>query len=162
MASKNNNPTPGSSARSLDEKNRVTVPSAWRAAFPEDAEFLVIPQTGGYLAVLAPEPARQLNEKLGRIRMGDTEGQFQKARFLAKTLSFRFDTQGRMPSLSEPLLRHAGLKGERDDLMLVNMTTQFNLYSHAKWEEINRPSSDEDLQSLFDKIDPPDGENPEN
>ncbi len=90
-----------------------------------------------------------------KVPMGNRAAQIQKALFAAKTVKFRFDGQGRLP-LNEPLLRHAGLAGQKDELVLVRMGNQLNLYSKPRWEELNQVEEDlGGFLGLLDTIESP-------
>ena len=44
----------GSYRHNLDDKGRLTIPSAWRAAHAEGEQFLAVPNPGGYISLLPP------------------------------------------------------------------------------------------------------------
>ena len=47
----------------LDDKGRVTIPSAWRAAHPDGDVFLATPHPDGYVAVLPPAEVEKLHAR---------------------------------------------------------------------------------------------------
>src|SRR5271154_4442806 len=109
----------------LDEKGRVTIPSAWRAAHAEDAVFLATPHPDGYLAVLPPSEVEKLHAKIALMALSDGAGQDFASRFFAQTQSFSFDKQGRVGLTAELLEKAGGAK----EAVLVGSLTKFNLYS---------------------------------
>ena len=48
----------------LDEKGRLTIPSAWRYAHEESDTFLATPHPDGYVAVLPPSEVEKLHAKI--------------------------------------------------------------------------------------------------
>jgi MraZ protein len=134
----------GTYRRSLDDKNRVTVPSSWRVSSDEETVYWATPSPDGFVTVMPPERAKGLREKLAAVPLGDKLAQRAKARFMARTLSFTFDKQGRMP-LNHALLEHAGLLDAKAEVVLVGMSDSFNLYSTTRWAEIDREDESTDL-----------------
>ena len=110
----------------LDEKGRLTIPSQWRPETDgEDNAFLALPSPDGYVAVYPPKMARQLEERISQISLGDTEGQKAVETLMAMAHSFTCDKQGRI-NLNEKLIRHAGLsKGA----VLLGKLSTFSIYS---------------------------------
>lgn len=130
---------------SLDDKNRVTIPSSWRAAHANGDVFLATPHQKGYIAVLPPAEVDKLREKISQAPLSDTAAQDFAARFFAKTQGVWFDSQGRMMFNAE-LLKHAGISGE---VVLVGTLTKFNVYSPERWREVEeRTSAESDLDIM--------------
>ncbi len=118
----------------LDDKNRLTIPSAWRYAHGSDDAFLATPHPDGYIAVLPPAEVDKLRAKIAGIALSDGAGQDFAARFFAQTQSLWFDKSGRM-NLSGELLTHSNITKEA---VLVGVLTRFNIYSpqcYIKLEE---------------------------
>src|SRR5271154_5149718 len=132
----------------LDEKGRVTIPSAWRAAHAEDAVFLATPHPDGYLAVLPPSEMEKLHAKIAQMALSDGAGQDFVARFFAQTQSFTFDKQGRV-GLNADLLRHAGIAREA---VLVGSLTKFNLYSPARWEKVQSRTAGDNFGDIMRRL----------
>ena len=57
----------------LDDKGRLTVPSAWRAAHAETDTFLATPHPDGYIAVLPPSEVVKLHEKISAMKLSAAE-----------------------------------------------------------------------------------------
>jgi MraZ protein len=121
----------GSFRHTLDDKNRLTIPSAWRAAHAEGDTFLIVP-LDGFLSVLPPVEAQKLYERVAEKALSDSEAQEVAADFFAKTLAFSFDKSGRV-TLTPELLAHAGIA---KDAVLVGSLNKFNLYSPSHWDRV--------------------------
>jgi len=132
----------------LDDKGRITVPSAWRSAHAEGDTFLATPHPEGYVAVLPPPEVEKLHAKISEIQLSDSAGQDFAARFFAQTQAFSFDKQGRV-SLDDELLRHAGIG---KDALLVGALTKFNLYAPARWGKVEARTSGENFGDLMRRL----------
>jgi MraZ protein len=115
----------------MDDKNRLTIPSAWRAAHAENDEFLVVPLEG-FLCVLPPEEMAKLYEKVAAKSLSDSEAQEAAAAFFSTTLAFKFDKSGRV-MLTPELCAHAGIG---KDVVLSGSMNKFNLYSPEEWTRV--------------------------
>ncbi|MCC5023565.1 MAG: mraZ [Candidatus Synoicihabitans palmerolidicus] len=141
----------GKFRHNLDDKNRVTVPSAWRNLFEKGTTFLAIPNPGGYVTVLPPVEANKLYEKFAEVPLSDTEAQDEVSAFMANTQAFSFDSQGRI-ALMESLFEHANLKGPKEEVVLVGGFNKFNIYSPERWaiaEQKSTPSSQGNVMRRF-------------
>jgi len=116
----------------LDDKNRLTIPSAWRSAHGESDTFLATPHPDGYVAVLPPVEVEKLHAKIAAMALSDRDAQDVAARFFAATHAFTFDKQGRI-GLTDELRKHAGID---KDAVLVGSLTKFNLYSPDRWNRV--------------------------
>jgi MraZ protein len=132
----------------LDEKNRLTIPSAWRGAHEESDTFLATPHPDGYIAVLPPAEVEKLYEKVAQKALTDRDAQDAFARFFAQTLSFNFDKQGRF-GLAPELLAHADI---RKDAVLVGSLTKFAIWAPARWKTLETRTSGEHLGDLMRRI----------
>jgi MraZ protein len=121
---------------SLDDKNRLTIPSAWRAAHAESGQFLVVPLEG-FLSVLPPEEALKLHEKVSAKSLSDAEAQQEIAVFFSEALAFNFDKSGRV-MLTPELCTRAGIGKE---VVLTGAGNKFNLYSPEEWTRVQAASS---------------------
>ena len=92
----------------LDDKNRLTIPSLWRWVHTDEETFLAIPHPDGYIAVLPPARVDKLLAQIGEMKLSDRDAQAVKAKIFSEALSFTFDKQGRF-GVSPDLLRHAGI-----------------------------------------------------
>jgi len=132
----------------LDDKGRITIPSAWRATHAEDDAFLATPHPDGYIAVLPPAEVEKLHAKIAQIALSDGSGQDFAARFFAQTQSFSFDKQGRV-GLDAGLLAHAGIA---KDGVLVGAMSKFNLYAPARWAKVETRTSGENFGDLMRRL----------
>jgi MraZ protein len=133
---------------SLDDKNRVTIPSSWRSAHSPEAQFLATPHPEGYLAVLPPDEIEKLRAKIAQVALSDGAGQDFIARFFAQTQAFGFDKQGRV-MLNADLLAHAGIGR---DAVLVGSGTKFNVYSPERWGRVEQRTAGENFGDLMRRI----------
>jgi MraZ protein len=133
----------------LDDKGRLTIPSAWRYAHEESDTFLATPHPDGYIAVLPPAEIAKLETKIAAMKLSDAAAQKFAAKFFAKTQSFSFDKAGRI-GLSEDLLKHAGLD---TDAVLVGSLTKFNIYTPARWAKEDAATEGESFGDLMRKFD---------
>jgi MraZ protein len=125
---------------SLDDRNRITIPSAWRFAHDVDDVLLAVPQNGKngkYIAVLPPAEAAKLRAKIELVALSDDDGQEFIANFFSQTQQLWFDKAGRI-SINAELLLHAGIKGgeKGGEAVLVGGLTKFNIYTPACWTEV--------------------------
>jgi transcriptional regulator MraZ len=132
----------------LDDKGRLTIPSAWRGAHENDEVFLATPHPDGYVAVLPPAEVEKLHVKIAQMALGDGEAQDFSARFFSQTQSFSFDKHGRV-LLDPGLLKHAGIT---KNAILVGTLTKFNLYSPARWEKVEARTAGENFGDLMRRL----------
>lgn len=132
----------------LDDKSRLTIPSAWRYAHGEDDAFLATPHPDGYIAVLPPDEVEKLRAKIAQVALSDGAGQDFAARFFAQTQQFWFDKHGRI-GLEGALLQHAGLE---KDAVLVGSLTKFNIYSPSRWEKVEARTAGENFGDLMRRM----------
>ena len=132
----------------LDDKNRLTIPSAWRWAHDAKDSFLATPHPDGYIAVLPPQEVEKLYAKISAMALTDRNAQDVAARFFSSTHAVTFDKQGRI-SLTEELIQHAGIQGEA---VLVGSLTKFNIYSNAHWKQVQERTNGEGLGDLMRQL----------
>lgn len=132
----------------LDDKFRLTIPSAWRGAHADGDTFLATPHPDGYIAVLPPVEVEKLHAKIAQIALSDGSGQDFAARFFAQTQSFSFDKAGRI-GLEDALLAHAGI--ERD-AVLVGSLTKFNIYAPARWAKVEARTAGENFGDIMRRL----------
>lgn len=133
----------------LDDKDRFTIPSAWRAAHAEGDTFLATPHPDGYIAVLPPAEVEKLHVKISEMKLSDAAAQAFTARFFSQTQSFSFDKSGRV-GLTAELLKHAGLD---EEAVLVGSLTKFNIYSPARWAKEEERTAGENFGDLMRRLD---------
>ena len=133
----------------LDDKGRLTIPSAWRYAHAEEDTFLATPHPDGYIAVLPPTEVEKLHAKFSELKLSDAAAQAFAARFFSQTQSFSFDKAGRIGLASE-LLGHARIE---KDAVLVGSLTKFNIYSPARWQQEEARTAGENFGDLMRRLD---------
>lgn len=132
----------------MDDKNRVTIPSAWRAAHVDGDAFLATPHPDGYIAVLPPVEVEKLHAKISQIALSDGPGQDFAAKFFSQTQSLTFDSQGRV-MLAESLLKHAGID---KNAVLVGTLSKFNIYSQDRWAAVEQRTSSETAAEIMRRM----------
>lgn len=137
---------------SLDDRNRITIPSAWRFAHDADDVLLAVPQNGkngNYIAVLPPAEAAKLRAKIEAVALSDEAGQDFIATFFSQTQQLWFDKAGRI-SLNADLLAHAGIKSgdEAGMAVLVGGMSKFNVYNPACWKETQASAAKEKGETM--------------
>ena len=133
----------------LDDKGRLTIPSAWRHAHAAEEKFLATPHPDGYIAVLPPKEVDVLHAKISALKMSNAKAQAFAARFFSQTQDFSFDKAGRI-SLPAELLKHAGIEKEA---VLVGTLTKFNIYTPARWQQEEARASGEQFGDLMRELD---------
>jgi MraZ protein len=139
----------GKFTHTLDDRGRLTIPSAWRGAHEEADTFLATPHPDGYIAVLPPSEVEKLHEKISAMKLSDRAAQAFAARFFSQTQSFSFDKAGRV-MLTPELLAHAGING---DAVLVGSLTKFSIYNPARWEQEQARTQGENFGDLMRQLD---------
>lgn len=133
----------------LDDKGRLTIPSAWRAAHAEADVFLATPHPDGYVAILPPSEVDKLHDKISAMKLSDAAAQAFTAKFFSQTQSFSFDKSGRI-GLGADLLKHAGIE---KDAVLVGSLTKFNIYNPARWQQEEARTAGENFGDLMRRLD---------
>lgn len=133
----------------LDDKARLTIPSAWRYAHAEDDTFLATPHPDGYVAVLPPAEVEMLRGKIAAMKLSDSAAQAFAARFFSQTQAIYFDKAGRV-SLNPDLLAHAGIE---KDAVLVGSLTKFNIYNPERWRQEQTRTAGENFGDLMRRLD---------
>ena len=116
--------------RSLDDKGRLTLPSAWRSAHDESDTFLAV-SIAGHLTVLPPDEVEKVRGQIKALKLKDTATQAAATKFFSEAQTFSFDKAGRV-MLDTPLLEQAGITG---DVVLAGSLTKFNIFSPARWKQ---------------------------
>ena len=132
----------------LDDKNRLTIPSLWRWVHTDTETFLAIPHPDAYIAVLLPARVAKLLAQVSEMKLSDRDAQAVKARIFSDALSFTFDKQGRF-GVNADLLRHAGIA---KDAVLSGMGDTFNILSPSRWTEMARATAGENFGDLMRRI----------
>jgi len=132
----------------LDDKNRLTIPSVWRWVHTDTESFLAMPHPDGYIAVLPPARVEKMLAQVSEMKLSDREAQAVKARIFSEALTFTFDKQGRF-GVSADLLKHAGIV---KDAVLSGMGDTFNILSPARDGEMKRATAGENFGDMMRRI----------
>ena len=130
---------------SLDDKNRLTIPSGWRVTHSEDDEFVALPHPDGYIAVLPPSEVDRLYEKAAAKNLSDSEAQDVLTQLFAHAQTLRFDKQGRI-GLTPDLLAHAGIA---KDAVLAGSLSKFAIWSPERWDVKGRRMDSQTYRDLM-------------
>jgi MraZ protein len=134
---------------SLDDKGRLTIPSAWRYTHEEADTFLATPHPDGYIAVLPPGEVDKMHAKFSELKLSDSAAQAFAARFFSEAQTLSFDKAGRI-GLASQLLEHAKIEKET---VLVGSLTKFNIYSPTRWEQEKARTSGDNYGDLMRRFD---------
>ncbi len=123
----------------LDDKGRLTIPSAWRPKELNGDEnvFLALPSLDGYVTVYPPKMITQLEERISQVSLGDAEGQAAIEQLMSMAHSFSCDKQGRI-NLNDELIEHAGI--DKSAVLLGKVST-FSIYSESTYEALRGQST---------------------
>ena len=128
MDTRNKNFYAGEFRHSIDEKNRITIPSRWRRRDTE--EFIILPEaTHQFLLVMSPEEFSRMSaaaEADPNVSARDRRVFFRQLH--ARAQHGAADKQGRLV-LPEELCKKVGLKGE---VVLVGGRGRFEIWNLQK------------------------------
>jgi MraZ protein len=120
----------GEFRHSIDEKNRVTIPSRWRRG--ETEEFVILPDANDqFMVVMSPEEFSRMNatvETEANVSARDRRVFFRQLH--ARAQHGAADKQGRL-LLPEELCKKLGLKGE---VALVGGRGRFEIWNLSRWK----------------------------
>lgn len=124
----------GEFRHSIDEKNRITIPSRWRRDGAE--EFVILPEANDqFLLVMPPEEFSRMSaaiENDGNVSPRDRRVFFRQLH--ARAQHGAADRQGRLV-LPEELCQRAGLKGE---VALVGGRGRFEIWNLGRWKRAHQ------------------------
>jgi MraZ protein len=119
----------GQFRHSIDDKNRITIPSPWRATKGQD--FILLPEPNlQFLLVMSPPEF----ERMSALAESSNNVSARDRRIFARQLHSRAkhgasDRQGRLV-LPEDLCKQLGLKGE---VALVGGRGRFEIWNLPRW-----------------------------
>ncbi|HEY2569007.1 MAG TPA: hypothetical protein VGI25_06785 [Candidatus Udaeobacter sp.] len=123
----------GEFRHSIDEKNRITIPSRWRQDKAE--EFILLPEaTHQFLLVMSPQEFA----RMGSVAETNQAVSARDRRIFLRHLHSRAqhagaDRQGRLV-LPEELCRRIGLK---DEVALVGNRGRFEIWNLQRWKRVH-------------------------
>ncbi|MEY2519579.1 MAG: transcriptional regulator MraZ [Verrucomicrobiota bacterium] len=120
----------GEFRHSIDEKNRITIPSWWRGDKAE--EFIILPEPQGqFLLVMSPkEFARMSAQAEANTTLSARDRRVFSRQVHSRAEHGSSDKQGRLV-LPEAHCRELGLKGE---VALVGGHGRFEIWNLQKWK----------------------------
>ena len=124
----------GEFRHSLDEKNRITIPSRWRRAEGED--FIILPEAQeAFLLVMSHEAfARMSAGAESNPEVAPRERRIFLRHLHARAGHASTDKQGRLV-LPDDICKLLDLKGE---VTLVGGRGRFEIWNSNKWEQAHR------------------------
>jgi MraZ protein len=120
----------GEFRHSIDEKNRITIPSRWRRAEGED--LIILPEAEHqYLLVMSPEEfARMSMQAEAEASVSARDRRVFLRQLHSRAQHGASDKQGRLV-LPEELCKQLGLKGE---VALVGGRGRFEIWNLQRWK----------------------------
>jgi transcriptional regulator MraZ len=120
----------GEFRHSIDEKNRITIPSRWRRAEGED--LIILPEAEHqYLLVMSPEEfARMSVQAEAEASVSARDRRVFLRQLHSRAQHGASDKQGRLV-LPEELCKQLGLKGE---VALVGGRGRFEIWNLQRWK----------------------------
>lgn len=120
----------GEFRHSIDEKNRITIPSWWRGDGAQD--FIILPEPQGqFLLVMSPEEfARMSAQAEANSTLSARDRRVFSRQLHSRAEHGSSDKQGRLV-LPEAHCRELGLKGE---VALVGGRGRFEIWNLQKWK----------------------------
>jgi MraZ protein len=120
----------GEFRHSIDEKNRITIPSRWRGDKAE--EFLILPEPQGqFLLVMSPEEfARMSAQAEANSTLSARDRRVFSRQLHSRAEHGSSDKHGRLV-LPEAHCRELGLKGE---VALVGGRGRFEIWNSQNWK----------------------------
>jgi MraZ protein len=126
----------GTFERSMDAKNRVTVPAAWLDGGPGDFHALASP-AGDFLIVMPPSEFDAMEERIKASGVTPQEQRKAIRQFYGQARTVAADSQGRI-LLPEEQCSQAGLGG---DVVLVGGKSRFEIWSAERWSAVREEES---------------------
>ena len=125
-------PLTGTFHRSVDQKQRITIPKDLRTALAKSAEgaYYVAPGTDGCLAIYDESSFLRVADRLDEAPPGQRDVRAFGRLFYARAHRVEIDRQGRL-RIPAPLAELADLK---KDAVLVGVGDHMELWNSEKWE----------------------------
>lgn len=136
----------GQHQRSLDSKNRLTIPSKWRFDGDTEDVFLAFPDpSSGAIHVLPPSRVQKLMELMESQSLSDEDVATLQDKLFSQAHSFGCDKQGRV-NLTEELLAHAGISKEA---VVVGRLSDFRIWSPERWTSVDPKANNDDMGKIM-------------
>jgi MraZ protein len=122
----------GTFERSMDAKNRVTIPAGWLNGGPD--EFHAIPSpSGDYLMLMPPEEFDAMEGRIQQSGFSPAEQRKAIRQFYSQARAVAADAQGRI-LLPEEHCNTLQLKGE---IVLVGGRSRFEIWNAKRWAVVS-------------------------
>jgi MraZ protein len=127
----------GTFERSMDAKNRVTIPASWLDGGPD--EFHAIPHPGGdFLMVMPPEEFDSIEISIKQSGIPSDMQRKAIRQFYSQARAVGSDSNGRI-LLPEEQCDALKLKG---DIVLVGGRSRFEIWNAKRWAAVSAAESD--------------------
>ena len=127
----------GTFERSMDAKNRVTIPDSWLDGGPD--EFHAIPHPGGdFLMVMPPEEFDSIEISIKQSGIPSDMQRKAIRQFYSQARAVGSDSNGRI-LLPEEQCDALKLKG---DIVLVGGRSRFEIWNAKRWAAVSAAESD--------------------
>jgi len=121
----------GTFERSMDAKNRVTIPASWLVGGPGSFHAIASP-SGDFLIVMPPSEFNAVEERIKASGVSPQEQRRAIRQFYGQARSLAADGQGRI-LLPEEQCASVALQGE---VVLVGGRSRFEIWNAARWAAV--------------------------
>ena len=126
----------GTFERSMDVKNRVTIPAAWLNGGPD--EFHAIPgPSGDCLIVMPPEEFDSIESRIEQSGAAAPDRRKAIRQFYGQARAVSADSNGRI-LLPDEQCDSVNLKGE---IVLVGGRSRFEIWNSKRWADVSAAES---------------------
>ena len=134
----------------LDEKNRLTIPSEWRNSVGDPAKLLIMQSFDGqYLMAFPYQTMQERLDKLRSMSFKDPQAREVLRQMGQVSEVVGWDKSGRI-RVDERLMKFAGITSKT---MLVGTYTGFELWDEATYDAQHAATSMDDLAKGLDALD---------
>lgn len=139
----------GAYEHSVDSKGRTVIPAKFRAKLGE--KFILTKGLNGCLWIFSEAAWPSVQKKLTPKSFLDSRGIMLERFFLGSAVECIPDRQGRV-AIPSHLMTHAEITGE-SDIWVIGLSDKIEVWSKAKWEELNASLTDDVLAKLAEELD---------
>ncbi len=135
----------------IDEKNRLAIPSSIRKCMDEDTEgngFFVTPGLDKCLALYTPLHFKEISEKYNEQASTNRKARNFQRHFFSNSKKVDCDKQGRI-SIDPQHIDYADLK---KDVVIVGVMNKIEIWDSQAWKEVEADNSENfenDAEDLF-------------
>jgi MraZ protein len=141
----------GKHLHTIDEKNRLAIPSSIRKCMDEDTEgngFFVTPGLDKCLALYTPLHFKAISEKYNEQASTNRKARNFQRHFFSNSKKVDCDKQGRI-NIHQQHIDYAGLK---KDVIIVGVMDRIEIWDKKAWDEAeagNSENYENDAEDLF-------------